>query len=66
VKGWTGLLVEPNPEALSELLLKKRRSVIFPRCLSTKKRPETIDFDIAGPLGGIVHDGREPGVTVYR
>ena len=60
-KGWQGLLVEPNPDALAELLLKNRRATVFPRCLSTKTTPEVVKFDAAGLIGGIIHKGREPG-----
>ena len=60
-KGWKGLLVEPNPDALEELLLKNRQATIFPRCLSTKTTPEVVKFDAAGLIGGIIYKGREPG-----
>lgn len=63
-KGWSGLLVEPNPDTLAELLHKKRRAIVFPRCLSTKTTPEVIQFDAAGLLGGIIHKGRNPGGIV--
>ena len=60
-KNWKGLLVEPNPDALEQLLTKNRKAHIFPRCLSTKKTPEVVEFDAAGLIGGIIHEGREPG-----
>lgn len=63
-KGWQGILVEPNPDALAQLLQKKRRAAIFPGCLSTKTTPEIVDFDAAGLLGGIIHNGRGPMGTV--
>jgi hypothetical protein len=37
--GWTGLLVEPNPDAFAELVNKKRRAHLFGHCLSTKTTP---------------------------
>jgi hypothetical protein len=49
--GWTGLLVEPNPDAFANLVLKGRRAHIFGHCLSTKMTPETgnlmhiVEFD---------------------
>jgi hypothetical protein len=47
-KNWKGLLVEPNPDALAQLLTKNRKAHIFPSCLSTKTTPETVQFDAAG------------------
>ena len=45
---WTGLLVEPNPDAIAQLLTKNRKAYIFPGCLSTKTTPEIVEFDAAG------------------
>ena len=45
---WSGLLVEPNPDALAQLLTKNRKAYIFPGCLSTKTTPEIVEFDAAG------------------
>jgi hypothetical protein len=59
--GLKGLLVEPNPDAIRLLLTKKRKAHIFPGCLSTKRTPEVVKFDVAGLIGGIIHKGREPG-----
>ena len=36
-------------------------SFVFRRCLSTKTRPEVVEFDVAGLIGGIIHKGRQPG-----
>ena len=47
-KNWNGLLVEPNPDALAQLLTKNRKAHIFPGCLSTKTTPEIVEFDAAG------------------
>ena len=33
--GWTGLLVEPDPNMLKQLYTKHRNAWIFPHCLST-------------------------------
>ena len=30
-KKWSGLLVEPNPDALADLVTKQRKAYIFPR-----------------------------------
>ena len=55
--GWTGLLVEPNPDAFEKMSVKKRRSHLFGNCLSTKTTPEVVDFDACGLIGGIINNG---------
>ncbi len=35
---WTGLLVEPNPEAFKNLTEKNRKAWLLPQCFSTKTR----------------------------
>jgi len=46
--GWTGLLVEPNPDDFSKLKQLKRKAFAFGHCLSTKTTPETVLFDASG------------------
>ena len=50
-RGWTGLLVEPAPEAYRALREKRRRAWTSPACLSIEKHPVWVDFDVAGVLG---------------
>ncbi len=52
--GWTGLLVEPNPDLLKELYSKNRKAYILPHCLSTKPIVETVTFDVSKYVSGIV------------
>ncbi len=59
---WNGLLVEPNPDAFEEMKLKNRKAFLINRCLSTKTRPEIVDFDASGLLGGIENEGKRPGM----
>ena len=42
--GWTGLLVEPNPDLLRKLYSKHRNAYILPHCLSTKPEVQVVDF----------------------
>jgi len=49
--GWTGLLVEPNPDAFAKMKGKRRRAWLSPKCLSTKTTPEIVEFDAAGLFG---------------
>ena len=48
---WSGLLVEPNPEAFHNLTEKQRKAWTLPHCFSTKTTPEVVEFDAAGLLG---------------
>ena len=55
---WTGILIEPNPDAFEELKMKHRKSWLLGHCLSTKNHSEIVDFDASGLLGGIIHQGK--------
>ena len=52
---WTGLLVEPNPAYLNQIINKKRNVWIFPYCLSPTKTPVVVDFDAMAEYGGIIN-----------
>ena len=52
---WTGLLVEPNPAYLKQLIKKRRNAWIFPYCLSPSKTPVVVDFDAIAEYGGIIN-----------
>ena len=56
--GWTGLLVEPNPDNLAKLIDLNRNAWILPHCLSTKSHVEMVTFEISDLLSGIVVDGK--------
>ena len=59
--GWTGLLVEPNPEFLKQLYSKHRSSYILPHCLSTKNEVEVVNFEINDLVSKMVfEDERQP------
>jgi len=53
--GWSGLLVEPNPDYHDALLSKRRNAWILPHCLSTRATPEIVDFFADLALGGIIN-----------
>ena len=55
---WTGLLVEPNPDLLRELLSKHRQANILPHCLSTKPEVEIVKFDVSKYVSGIENPGK--------
>jgi hypothetical protein len=41
---------------------KNRRSHLFGHCLSTTSRPEVVDFDVCGLIGGIVNNGLKESI----
>ena len=45
---WTGILVEPNPDAFEELHYKNRKSYSIETCLSMKPEVTEVTFDVAG------------------
>ena len=45
VNGWTGLLVEPNPDNLRVLYTRNRKAWILPHCLSTRPEVEGVKLD---------------------
>jgi hypothetical protein len=58
IYGWTGLLVEPDPGNLEQLLGKHRDAWILPHCLSTKQEVEVVNFDSSKYNSGILLDGK--------
>ena len=60
---WSGLLVEPNQELYKLTKERDRNCWTLPSCFSTKTKPETVKFDAAGQIGGIIneHNERLPG-----
>ena len=43
-RGWTGLLVEPNPVIFPKGVLKHRKAWSSPSCLATTNKPHTVQF----------------------
>ena len=52
---WTGLLVEPNPKFVSQLITKNRNAWILPHCLSITNKSEVVEFDNVSFWGGIIN-----------
>ena len=63
---WTGILVEANPDAFEEMKLKHRKAWLLGHCLSTQNQSEIVNFDASGLLGGIIHEGRKPGLDASQ
>ena len=60
---WSGLLVEPNQDLYKLTRERERNCWTLPSCFSTRTYPETVKFDAAGQIGGIIneHNERLPG-----
>ncbi len=64
-RGWTGILVEANPDEYEKLLGKNRKCYSAGVCLSSKSRPEVVEFDAASIFGGVIQPGRlRPGDNI--
>ena len=46
----------------SYIFLKHCSIVKLGYCLSTNSTPQIVDFDASGLYGGIIHEGRKPGI----
>ena len=42
--------------------MQHRKAWLLGNCLSTNSTPETVEFDASGLFGGIIYEGRKPGV----
>ena len=61
--GWSGVLVEPNPDLIAELLKKNRKAYIFPHCLSTSTKVETLKFEVLQFSSGLfMNSNKKPSV----
>ena len=56
-RNWTGLLVEPNSKAYSDLISKNRKAYSINSCLSVDNYPSEVTFESADVFGGIVGEG---------
>lgn len=64
--GWTGLLVEPQPE-LAERLRNERAARVFDcACSSPENFGQSLPFFVAGPLSSLDRSGMAPGAAPER
>ena len=52
--GWTGLLIEANPQLFTQLLSVNRKAWSINVCLSSGTEPSMEEFEFAGAIGGVV------------
>jgi len=62
LRGWTGLLVEPDRAGYKTLEGKHRKAWSSPTCLSTQKQPMIAKFNENHLLGGIQNGDIKPGM----
>ena len=55
MRGWTGLLIEANPEYFAELLTTRRNVYSINACLSVKNETDQVTFRTAGLFGGLAN-----------
>lgn len=64
-RGWTGLLVEANPDNYNALLNRGRKSWSMGNCISMSDKADVVYFDSAAIFGGIIQEGLvKPGDNI--
>jgi FkbM family methyltransferase len=61
--GWTGVLIEPQPELADKLRAQRKAKVFAVACSSPDNAGRTLPLHVAGPLSALDRDKMAPGVT---
>jgi FkbM family methyltransferase len=61
--GWTGLLIEPQPDLACELRAMRMAKVFAVACSSPENAGRTLPLHVAGPLSSLDRSGMAPGAT---
>jgi FkbM family methyltransferase len=59
--GWTGVLIEPQPDLAAFLVTERKAKVFAVACTSPKEAGNTLPFHVAGPLSSLNADRMAPG-----
>jgi FkbM family methyltransferase len=59
--GWTGVLIEPQPDLATELRAKRKAKVFSVACSSPENAGRELPFHVAGPLSSLDRKGMAPG-----
>lgn len=59
--GWTGVLIEPQPDLAEKLRTTRKAKVFAVACSSPANAGRTLPFHVAGPLSGLDRDRLAPG-----
>ena len=64
--GWTGVLVEPQPDLADKLRTMRTAMVFAVACSSPEEAGRTLPLHVAGPLSALNRDRMAPGATPER
>ena len=64
--GWTGVLIEPQPDLANELRGKRRARVFAVACSSPENAGRELPLHIAGPLSALDRARMAPGASPER
>ena len=59
--GWTGILIEPQPDMAARLRAQRTAKVFAVACSSPAKAGRSLPFHVAGPLSALDRDRMAPG-----
>lgn len=51
---WTGVLIEADPQVLSTLMTRKRKSSILPVCLSDDPYPQEVKYSFCNDINFLI------------
>ena len=61
--GWTGVLVEPQPNLAAELRVRRKAQVFAVACSSPENAGRKVGLHVAGPLSSLDRKRMAPGTT---
>ena len=61
--GWTGILIEPQPDLARELRAQRAATVFAVACSSPDNAGRTLPLHVAGPLSSLNRERMAPGAT---
>ena len=61
--GWTGILIEPQPDLARELRAMRMAKVFAVACSGPEHEGRTLPLHVAGPLSSLDRSGRAPGAV---
>lgn len=64
--GWTGVLIEPQPELVEQLRATRSARVFGVACSAPENAGLTMPFHVAGPLSSLDRGGMAPGAVPDR
>src|SRR5258708_5009147 len=64
--GWTGVLIEPQPELAAKLREMRTATVFAVACSSPGNAGRSLPFHVAGPLSALDRDRMAPGTEPER